>query len=349
MTLQQVAKLAGVSASTVSRVINARSNVKGDTADTVRRAMQELQFKPARRRVDRSIGGRATDRKTHIAMLILGASDANYIPPHEALLRGASAVCDRVGVQLSLRLAADPDSAIASIDRYSINGILIHGQRPNRVPLAIQQNLPTVWLMANRYRPTWGDQVMPDGTGIGQLAAQYLLRRGHRNAVYFGLNTNWSFGVRCLSFRESLESAGATFHELTRGNFDTSNYWSLTGAGEAIDSLVEELVKLSPRPTAAFIAEDWILPLFYASLARRGITAGPGCEIDIVSCNNQPVHFMGLPNRPPTIDIRIESIGRYGVEQLLWRIRHGMESPRIRMMVEPSLYEPGSEQILAGM
>lgn len=343
MTLQQVAKLAGVSASTVSRVINSRSNVKTDTAESVRRAMQELQFKPARRRVDRSVSTRATDRKTHIAMLILGSADANSIPPHEALLRGASAVCDRVGVQLSLRIAGDPDAAVASLDRHQVSGLLIHGQRPTRVPSAIQQQIPTVWLMANRFRPNWGDQVMPDGTGIGQIAAQHLLRHGHRNVAYFGLNTNWSFGVRWLSFREVVENAGGAAHELTTGNLDTSMYWSLKGAAEAIDELVAQLVNLSPRPTAAFVAEDWILPFLYTSLAKRGITAGPGCDLDIISCNNQPIHFMGLPNRPPTIDIRIEAIGRYGVEQLLWRIRHGLDAPRIRMMVEPSLVDPQSD------
>lgn len=343
MTLQQVAKLAGVSASTVSRVINSRTNVKTDTAESVRRAMQELQFKPARRRVDRSIGGRTTDRKTHIAMLILGYSDSNSIPPHEALLRGASAVCDRVGVQLSLRIAADADATIASLDRHSVNGLLIHGQRPSRVPQAIQQQIPTVWLMANRLRPTWGDQVMPDGTGIGQTAAQHLLRNGHRNVAYFGLNTNWSFGVRWISFREAIEAAGGVAHELTRGDVHSVDYWTLVGAGEVIDSLVVQFTQLSPRPSAIFVAEDWLLPLLYSSLAKRGISAGPGCDIDIISCNNQPVHFMGLPNRPPTIDIRIEAIGRYGVEQLLWRIRHGLEAPRIRMMVEPVLVDGGHE------
>jgi DNA-binding LacI/PurR family transcriptional regulator len=343
LTLQQVAKLAGVSASTVSRVINARTNVKTGTAETVRKAMQELQFKPARRRVDRSVGGRVTDRKTHIAMLILGSSDRNSIPPHEALLRGASAVCDRTGIQLSLRIAPDADAAIASIDRHSINGVLIHGQRPNRVPSFIQQQLPTVWLMANRLRPNFGDQVMPDGTGIGQLAAQYLLRKGHRHAAYFGLNTNWSFGVRCLSFREVIEAAGGTAIELTRGNLDTEHYWTLRGGESAIEALVQELVELPTRPTALFVAEDWILPFLYSALARRGISAGPGCDIDIVSCNNQTVHFMGLPNRPPTIDIRIEAIGRYGVEQLLWRIRNGLDAPRIRMMVEPALVDHSAD------
>lgn len=342
MTLQQVAKLAGVSASTVSRVINSRTNVKTDTAENVRKAIKELQFKPARRRVDRSIGGKASDRKTHIAMLILGYSDSNSLPPHEALLRGASAVCDRVGIQLSLRIAADADAAIASLDRHSVNGLLIHGQRPARVPQSIMQQVPTVWLMANRLRPTWGDQVMPDGTGIGQIAAQHLLRKGHRNVAYLGLNTNWSFGVRWISFREVTEAAGGVAHELT-SDVNQVNYWSCDGAPEAVDSLVTRFTAISPRPTAIFVAEDWLLPLLYASLAKRGISAGPGCDVDIVSCNNQPLHFMGLPNRPPTIDIRIQAIGHYGVEQLLWRIRQGMEAPRIRIMVEPILVDAGNE------
>jgi hypothetical protein len=62
-------------------------------------------------------------------------------------------------------------------------------------------NLPTVWLMANREKPLWGDQVMPDNTAIGETAAQYLLRRGPRQLAYLGTRSGaWYLPIRSLAF-----------------------------------------------------------------------------------------------------------------------------------------------------
>jgi hypothetical protein len=49
---------------------------------------------------------------------------------------------------------------------------------------------------------------------------------------------------------------------------------------------------------------------------------------------------VGLQVTPATIDIRPESIGRLGVEQLLWRMRNPTVPERVRVMVEPVLIEP---------
>jgi DNA-binding LacI/PurR family transcriptional regulator len=43
---------------------------------------------------------------------------------------------------------------------------------------------------------------------------------------------------------------------------------------------------------------------------------------------------------PATLDIRAESIGRRGIEHLIWRLDNGHVEERIRKMVEPILVEP---------
>src|SRR5204862_7763490 len=107
--------------------------------------------------------------------------------------------------------------------------------------------------------------------------------------------------------------------------------------------LVERLMQLDPRPTALFISEDKLLAVVVAALARRGIQCGPGGELDLISCNNERPHLHGLHTSPPTIDILAESIGRRGVEHLLWRLRNLDVPERIRTMVEPLLVVPGAE------
>src|SRR5437660_10374522 len=79
------------------------------------------------------------------------------------------------------------------------------------------------------------------------------------------------------------------------------------------------------------------------ALERRGIRCGLDAKLDLISCSNERPHFHVLHTAPPTIDIRAESIGRRGVEHLLWRLRNLDVPERIRTMVEPALVVPGAE------
>ena len=74
----------------------------------------------------------------------------------------------------------------------SVDGVLLHGSTPPD-DFAFRK-LPCVWLMGNRRRPTFGDQVMPDPYDIGATAAQYLTSRGHRRLAYLNLDAgHWPF------------------------------------------------------------------------------------------------------------------------------------------------------------
>ena len=52
---------------------------------------------------------------------------------------------------------------------------------------------------------------------------------------------------------------------------------------------------------------------------------------------NETPYLANLHPRPATIDLGPEVTGRRAVEQLLWRIRHGTESRRVQVIVEPVL------------
>jgi LacI family transcriptional regulator len=223
-----------------------------------------------------------------------------------------------------------------------VDGLLLHGARPGPGVQSALRRLPTVWLMANRERPQWGDQVMPDNPTIGEMAANYLARRGHRRMAYLGRSGSWSMGLRAFAFERAASDAGAHVTLLEASEDPATDFWRGDGLPAAATELVAKLIATpaEERPTGLFVAEDRLLPAIDRALRSKGLEAGANKHVEIVSCNNEQPHFVGLQVSPATIDIRPEAIGRLGVEQLLWRMRNPDVAERVRVMVEPLLIEP---------
>jgi DNA-binding LacI/PurR family transcriptional regulator len=339
MSMQMVAKLAGVSTSTVSRVVNDDPRVAAATAEVVRRAMKQISFTPNVRRNGSRFLGRGTLRSASVAFLVFGTSGQQTAPAFEQLLRGVSAAASVHNLDMIFSFVLDPSHLPPKIVQRRVDGLIMHGERPSAAVQQRLEHLPTVWLMANRLRPTWGDQVMPDNTLIGEIAAQYLARRGHRRLAYLGVDSGWwAMDIRCLAFAARARHIGAQVEALQASTDPHNDLWQNQDLATVADSLVHRLWQINPLPTGLFVAEDRLVPLIDAALSRRGRRVGS--DLEIVSCNNERPYLMGLSCIPATIDIRAESIGRRGVEQLVWRLRHPGVAERMRSMIEPVLVEP---------
>lgn len=337
MTLVNIAKLAGVSQSTVSRVINNHPRVARGTAEAVRRAIEEARFTP-RRRVKPTEQAAAT-----IAFLVFGASGSRPAPTFEHLLRGVSAAATDHNVDTVFAFISDPSQLPPKVLQRGVDGLLLHGEQPSAAVQTRLHALPSVWLMANRQRPAWGDEVTSDNTVVGELAARYLIRRGHRRLAPISLMTGpWAFDVRTMSFTRTAEELGAGVATVRGAAVPAGDFWETHDLPKLADSVVKRLVAMDQRPTGLFVVEDRQVPLIDDALRRHGLRAGHGLDVEIVSCNNERPHLMNLNPVPATIDIRAESIGRRGVEMLLARLQSDKSSlsERIRSMVEPVLVEP---------
>jgi DNA-binding LacI/PurR family transcriptional regulator len=351
MSISNVAQLAGVSTATVSRVLNERPNVAPSTVANVQRAIRELGFASTRRnRMSRPL--RLDGLKTAtIAFMVFGTSGSRPAPAFENLLRGVSEQSARKDLSLLFSFISDPSQIPQRITERRIHGLLLHGERPSPEVQARLQTLPTVWLMANPQRPAWGDQVMPDNSAIGEMAAKYLLRRGHRRLAYLGTRASWSLEIRSLAFAHAAREAGAEIEIIQTPEEKGADFWQRDGLGTAVASLADQLAKIRHRPTGVFIAEDRLVPLVEAAMRLHGTRDGNGNgngghesseTVDIISCNNERRHFAGLKVVPATIDIRADAIGRLGVERLIERLRRPDLPERIRCMVEPTLVESES-------
>lgn len=350
MSMQRVAQLAGVSTSTVSRVVNDHPSVATGTVVSVRRAMRQLSFAPVARRRWGTNGANGGAKATSIAFVVFGTSGSRTTPAFDKLLRGVSAAANDHDLSLVFSFVSDPQRIPPRILNRHVDGLLLHGEQPSATVQARLRALPTVWLMANRQRPQWGDQVMPENTVIGDLAAQYLVRRGHRSLGYVGTSGgSWSLSLRALAFARSAADSGAAVQTLVALENRTADFWGEDGLSSAADDIVAQFLELKngTRPTGLFIAEDRLLPAVSRALLARGIRVGDvargAADVEIVSCNNERPHLDGVLTPHAAIDIRTDSIGRRGVDQLRWRMQNRDVSERVRVLVEPVLLEPGRQ------
>jgi len=338
MSITRVAKLAGVSSSTVSRVINNHPRVAPETAESVRKAMQELNYTPSDRRPGPKPSLRARTGAATIAFLVLGTSRSRATPAFEYLLHGVSVGSSQYDLNLVFSHLPDPEQLPARVMSERIDGLLLHGNPPGKQLRDRLRRLPTVWLMGNRRRPEWGDQVMPDGYEVGELAAKYLLGRGHRQLAFMNLDQgHWTFQLYRHAFSAIAADAAAHVSAIEHPREASTDYWREYSPA-AVDAIAQRYLKLSPRPTGIFVADDMQVALIQPALQRHGVEVGPG-KVEVISCNNETPYLIGLDPKPAVIDIRVESIGRRGVEQLVWRLEHADVAERLITTIEPYVVE----------
>jgi LacI family transcriptional regulator len=339
MSITRVAKLAGVSSSTVSRVINNSPRVAPETVESVRRAMQELNYTPSDRRPGPKPSSHTRSSTATIAFLVIGANRNRATPAFEDLLHGLSLASSQHDLNLVFNHVPDPEQLIARVQSQKIDGLLLHGSAPTHAVREKLGRIPTVWVMGNRRRPDWGDQVMPDGYEVGELAAKYLASRGHRNLAFLNLDSgHWLIRMYGHAFSVTGAEAGCQVHLLEQPRKSPANYWQ-EHSPEAVEQLVQRYLDLRDRPTGIFVADDMQVAMIRPALQRRGVTIGKG-NVEVISCNNEKPYLVGLDPRPAEIDIRVESIGKRAIDQLIWRLDHPGVTERIVTTIEPYVVSP---------
>lgn len=339
MSIVRVANLAGVSKSTVSRVINHSDEVTPAVGRAVREAMRSIGYQPsARRRGPKPLSRRGI-RTGNIAMLVMGRRPANLYraPVLPALLDGVERALAEHGLNLVLAsLAADEDLPPILRSRQA-DGLLLLGKwdgMPENVRAALRA-FPAVWIL-REHSDVEGefDHVFYRNAAVGRIAARYLRGRGHRRMGFLNLEAHHAaFAQRQEDFVEAIRAAEGERAEVVAIGAESTDAASVDGAS-TIDRLLERL----PAPFGLFVAADAQVPGVYHALESRGLR--PGKDVDVICCDNEEQFLSKLSPRPATIDIAPQLVGRRGVQQLLWRMRNPGERNRISVLVEPRLVLP---------
>jgi len=250
-TIDDVAKLAGVARTTVSRVLNNLPNVRPAVQEKVRAAMSELGYEadPGARAL--ASGGRNT-----IALIssidLEGQPDSYY---HAALEVGAMRSCFRTGHHLAThripeQSSTKSDAVMAIAGRGRVGLILAppFSEDPDLLALLVANGNPICAIapgMATRNVAS----VAIDDFLAGEAAAQHLCELGHAHLGFIaGRETHRSTERRLSGFREGLDKAGLGPDRLMLVRDDIS----FAAGARGLAKLTEE----HPSITAIMCAND---------------------------------------------------------------------------------------------
>jgi LacI family transcriptional regulator len=235
LTIAEIARQAGVSKGTVSRVINGKSTVAETTRKTVLAVMKRLGFEPD------PVARELSRRTKHILGIWVGPGE-NKLSPYFNLIWRALLKEMQVRATQFVELPEDISSVRTHFDAV----LVFHSDGVEaRLKLLQERGVPAV-LIGRHPGISW---VAPDDAGGGRLAAYSLMALGHRRLLHLtvGEEVTWAKD-RAQGFTSVVEAS-------TLSGLDTS---IVKGDGSILGGyrLMRDTWLRGARPTGVFCATD---------------------------------------------------------------------------------------------
>lgn len=278
VNVRDVAREAGVSPATVSRVINGHPQVSAETRERVNRAIKSLGYDMRSSRL-------AADRR--LAALIVPDVTSTFFGE---IIAGVERVlfeqeCDVVLYNVGDRPLADIINRISKLDVVGLVTVTPHigeeeqfGSRDLKVPLVV---------VDYHNEGSASPHVSVDNLRAGYSATRYLIQKGHRGiGMITGPLYVQSAMERLRGFRLALDEAGIAFEQkwVIEGDFTEAGGFAAT---QAIVS------SGGPLPTAIFCSNDLTAAGALRALKQAGVSV-PG-DMSIVGFDDLPVARLITP------------------------------------------------------
>lgn len=281
VTLDMVARMAGVSPSTVSRILNGTAVVSDVKKEAVESAIKQLGFVP--NPVARGLAG----GRTFSIGVITQAIDS---PFYGMALSGIEHELDRVGysaLYVSGEWNAKEEAKCIDVLRSRrVDGIIVlTGRLTDKALKVCAQTKPLVVTGRTLKAPGLYSLNFDNFEG-GRLATQHLLDLGHRRIVFIkGVEQHADANERLRGYRAALESAGLVYDPdlVVPGDFLES------GGLQAVNQLLERHVVFS----AIFAANDQMAFGAALGLYRHGLRVPD--DVSLVGFDDLPVSMYALP------------------------------------------------------
>ncbi|HEV8607903.1 MAG TPA: LacI family DNA-binding transcriptional regulator [Tepidisphaeraceae bacterium] len=345
MSIVDVAKRAGVSVATVSRVINDFPGVSARTAKQVKAAMKELLYVPNVIRPGPKPGSRRTPKGKvgvgSIVVLTVGQTSRDWLtlPMMASMFAGITAAAAERGVRLMVDEMPKAERASDLIAKRQVDGAIVFWSShlgAGNFELLRGHGVPMVRLMGAIDGPAEVDHVTTDNMAVGRLAHQHLAACGCKDVAFITEFPGWPLmRLRGQAFVNSARDAGHRVSSYVVGSDGTAEvYRPRVQMATTLEELVDKLVARSPRPTGIFSSTDRLTLKLYPLLERRGMF--PGRDINVVSCDNQEAMLSLLRPRPASVDLRPDTIGQLAVARLIHRLQFPEEAA-LQIQVPPAL------------
>jgi len=309
VTIKDVAKRAGTSFKTVSRVINNDPKVRPETREKVRGAIKELGYRPNR------AARMMRQQKSGVIGFI--ADQVSTTPQAVDIIRGVQELAWIKDKQLMLMNVRPGDRshqhAVEQLLEYRAEGVIYGAMYHKPVTIAEElHHLPTVLVNcfdAARQFPS----IVPDEYQASFEITQRMLQRGYRNPVFLTLNPRIvASHLRRSGFEDAVRNHalelndGSVLHAIVEQD----------GREISISrNLVRQLMQGSNRPDAILCGNDEMAMEVYFALAELGIQVGR--DIAVASFDNLlPIAELLRPGLS-TMSLPHFEMGQWGLKYLL--------------------------------
>jgi len=325
LTLEDIAREAGVSRSTVSRVVNDQPNVRDDVRERVWGVIQRTGYHP-------NVAARAlASQRSQMLGLVLPRSVSSFFtdPYFPHLTQGIAQACNQYDYTLSLFLVStteDEEKIFPRLSRQGLmDGILVQsGQIGEQlIERLVHSNVPLV--IAGRPFETEGiSYIDVDNVAAAAGAVEHLVRLGRQRIATIAGQPGSTVSIdRLEGYRQAIRAAGWEIDDalIVEGDFtETSGY-----------AAMEQL--LPARPDAVFAASD----LMAIGAMRAARDAGLRVPDDVAFIGFDDLPIATLVDIPlTTVRQPVVDFGFRAVEILIDLIENGIQPAR-QIMMETTL------------
>lgn len=330
-TILDVAKLAGVSKTTVSRVITQNGSVSHKTYEKIVRAMRELDYVPSYMAQGIRTG------KTHTIVLFVPDYKNIY---YNSLYAGIEKVVLKRGYTVMLcNTNGEPKREIEyaeNVLRKGVDGIIyntyVRDSKSIEYFLNLARAFPVVFM--NDILPEGAQLacVLPEERDSTASAVRYLYNRGCKRIAYLHMPPNISVvEKRYQGYLQGLEECGLCMDKETVCECDDANLTFIEKGQKA----AERLMALPHPPDAILSANDTMAIGAIIYLTRHGYKIPD--NIRIIGFDNIETCNIVCPNLTTLAQPTVE-MGSAAANMLINMIEKGIENEKKQMIFKPALF-----------
>jgi len=323
VTLRDVAQRAGVSAMTVSRVVNGSGGVDAETQRRVEEAILALHYIP--NRLARSL---VSQQSKTIGLIVPDVVNPFFAP----VVRGAETTARKAGYRVllcnsegDLRLERE---YIEDLVSHRVEGLLLApaGDRSRLALLPLLKGGFPLVLLDRAVPETDCDIVISDNVAGARKLTEHLVAVGHRRIAHFTDSDDVSTGRdRLEGYRQGLSASGLPVADDLIFPTTTDRMGGYRAA--------QLMLELDPLPTAIFTVNNMTALGAMQALRERGLSVPE--DIGLV-CFDDVEHLAVLSPFLTVVDQPGETFGSLGAQLLFERIsgKAGNRSRRIVLQAD---------------
>ena len=314
VTIKDVAALAGVSPSTVSRTCKDNPSISDETKERVRKAMAELGYEP-----NFQASNLASNISRTIGIILPPSQRETYEKSvYLKMIRGISQFCNQRQYISTIITGEDEQEMIQAIQAMNrsgkVDGYIVLFSRQNDPIIDYLCEEGALYVLIGKANQFINQTIYIDNDNLmaGQDATEYLIKLGHERIAFVGSNRNLIYsndrrnGYHLALMQHNIPIRQEYIVELlslTNNTFEP----------------IQELMKLPQPPTAVVVSDDILAVIVQYVCLGMGVSIPE--DISIVSFNNSLFSNLNTPQLT-TIDVNSFQLGIEAASQIINHIEN---------------------------